>query len=104
MDVLGWRFIAVRIGVELGGDEAVDVELDAYYVSGFGFGGFGKIETFLDEEMRLAQSCVFPHLSEPGDALLPVKEGFVMRELGIFLDECEEGFIGFGDEVAEARG
>jgi hypothetical protein len=98
---LGCGLIAVEIGIKFSGVPAVDIELDASDVGGFRSGVFGEVETFLDKEMGLFDASLFPHLSEPGDALLPVEECFVMREVGVLVDESKEGLVGFCDEVAE---
>ena len=56
----------------------------------------------MSDELGLSDASLFPHLSEPRDALLPVEEGFVMREVWVLLDDVEEGEVSFCDEVAEA--
>lgn len=95
-------FVSVVGRIKFGGEPFEDIELDTDDVSGFGLGLVIEVETAICDEMSLAEAGLFPHFGEPGDALLPVEECLERWEVGMFAEDMRDGFVAFGEDIAEA--
>jgi hypothetical protein len=71
-------FIAISVGVELGSESPVNVELDTSEVGCFRCSVFSEVGAFFDEERSAFLACDFPAFTEPLMSAAPVVESIVV--------------------------